>query len=127
MLPFALLSVASNGDFGTFSPEFLGQRWPAYDDFVLGNVHRSGFLESLDGDAFARLWRDVQAGVEACARDCAHFDYCGGGAPVNKLYEHGDLGATETLYCRSMIQRPFEAVLRRLERESVPCREVATP
>lgn len=127
VLPLALLSVASNGDFATFSPEFLGQRWPAYDDFVLGNVHRSGFLESLGGDVFARLWGGVRAGVEACARGCAHFDYCGGGAPVNKLYEHGDLGATETLYCRSMIQRPFEAVLRRLEREPVPSREVATP
>jgi|WetSurMetagenome_2_1015567.scaffolds.fasta_scaffold01359_3 uncharacterized protein len=127
VLPLALLSVASNGDFSTFSPELLGQPWPAYDDFVLGNVHRGGFLESLGGDAFARLWRDVRAGVDACARTCAHFDYCGGGAPVNKLYEHGDLGATETLYCRSMIQRPFEVVLRRLERELAPQLEVATP
>jgi len=117
VLPWALLTVAHDGDFSTFSPEFLGQRWPAYADFVLGNVHRGGFLDSMASDAFGRLWRDIHAGVQACARHCAHFAYCGGGSPVNKLYERGSLAATETLYCRTMVQRPFHAVLQRLEHE----------
>jgi uncharacterized protein len=59
----------------------------------------------------------VSAGVAACARDCAHFEFCGGGAPANKLYECGDLAATETLHCRSMVKRPFDAVLRQAELE----------
>jgi len=117
VLPLALVSVAANGDFSTFSPEFLGQASAAYAGFVLGNVHRGGYLQSLHGDAFARLWPDIWRGVEACARACPYFAHCGGGSPVNKLYERGDLAATETLYCRSMLKRPFEVVLQRLEAE----------
>lgn len=117
VMPFALLSVAANGDFSTFSPEFLGQRWAAYGDFVLGNVHRAGYLAAADGPVFRRLWQDIRHGVEACATACPHFGFCGGGTPVNKLYELGALGGTETLFCRTMVQRPFDAVLERFERE----------
>jgi uncharacterized protein len=113
VLPLALVTVAVNGDFGTFSPEFVGQR----EDFTIGNVHEVGYRDSLRGEPFLRLWRGVQAGVRACERTCAQFAYCGGGSPVNKLYENGRLDSTETLYCRTMIQRPFEAVLQRLEAE----------
>ena len=116
-MPLALITLRANGDFGTFSPELAGQHWPAYDDFVLGNVHRGGYLQALATPAFARLWAGVLAGVQACAAGCAHFEQCGGGAPANKLYEHGHLGGTETLYCRSMLKRPFDAVLRRAEQE----------
>lgn len=116
-MPLALVSVAHDGDFGTFSPELLGQPWPAYANFVLGNVHRGGYVAALETPAFAKLWRGVSAGVAACARDCAHFEFCGGGAPANKLYECGDLAATETLHCRSMVKRPFDAVLRQAELE----------
>lgn len=114
--PFALLSVAHNGDFSTFSPELLGQHAPGYDDFVIGNVARSGYLDAAAASpAFARLWHAVREGVRACERGCAHFAYCGGGAPANKFYENGDIASAETLYCRSMVKRPFDAVLARLE------------
>jgi uncharacterized protein len=117
VLPFALLSVAVNGDFSSFSPEFLGQAWPGHGHFMLGNVHEGGYIASLQTAAFDRLWRGIRRGVEACAAGCAHFAFCGGGSPVNKLFERGDLAATETLYCRAMVQRPFHAVLQRLEHE----------
>ena len=35
--PFALLNVDCFGNVSTVSPELLGQKNPAYDDFVLGN------------------------------------------------------------------------------------------
>ena len=116
-LPLAIVTVAWNGDFGTFSPELLGQRAPAFGDFVLGNVARDGYLEALAGERAQRLWHEVAAGVEACRARCAYFDLCGGGAPANKWYENGSLASTETLYCRSMVQRPVEVVLRRLEQD----------
>lgn len=109
--PLALVTVNVDGDFGSFSPELPGQAWPAYGNFVLGNVHHGGYRQALQGPAFARLWADVRRGVQACATNCAYFEQCGGGAPANKLYEHGHLHGTETLYCRSMLQRPFDAVL----------------
>jgi uncharacterized protein len=117
VMPLALISVSWNGDFGTFSPELLGQHSAAFEDFVLGNVTDTGYVDALQSPAMRRLWPAVAAGIEACERQCAYFAYCGGGAPANKWFENADLASTETLYCRSMIQRPFDVVLGRLERE----------
>ena len=117
-MPFALVTVACNGDFTTFSPELLGQHSTEFGDFVLGNVARGGYLASTESTTFARLWREITRGTRACERNCSHFGYCGGGAPANKLYENGDLASTETLYCRTMLKRPFDTVLARLERDS---------
>ena len=114
-LPFALLTVACNGDFATYSPELLGQRAPAYGDFILGNVARAGYLASTASPAFARLWHEIARGTQACERGCSHFGFCGGGAPANKFYENGDLASAETLYCRTTVKHPFDAVLARLE------------
>ena len=117
VMPLALISVAWNGDFGTFSPELLGQRSLEFSDFVLGNVADGGYVDGLQSAAMQRLWPAVAAGVEACERRCAYFAFCGGGAPANKWFENADFSSTETLYCRSMLQRPFDTVLSRLEHE----------
>jgi uncharacterized protein len=115
VVPFSIVTVGWNGDFSCFSPEFLGQRNARYDDFVLGNVARGGYLEATTGGTFRRLWSDLRRGIAACEASCAYFRCCGGGAPVNKLHENGSLDSTETLYCRTMIQRPLETVLKSLE------------
>ncbi len=116
VLPFALLNVAWNGDFGTFSPELLGQATVGHGGgFTIGNVHRTGLFEAARGPAFARLWQPIRAGVELCRESCAHHFVCGGGSPVNKLYECGSLAAGETLYCRTMVKRPFDIALESLE------------
>jgi uncharacterized protein len=115
VLPWALVNVAWNGDFGTFSPELLGQPSAGFGHFVLGNVADGGYVQSMSDPRFRRLWQSVAAGVQACERECAYFPHCGGGAPVNKLYENGDIASTLTLYCRSMMQRPFDVVLEHLE------------
>ena len=118
VLPFALVTVAHNGDFTTFSPELLGQPNAAFGDFILGNVERESYLAATRSPRFARLWQAIMQGTRACAQTCRHFGFCGGGAPANKLYENGDLASTETLYCRTMVKRPFDAVLRRLEHDA---------
>jgi len=117
VVPFALLTVAWNGDFSTFSPELLGQPSREFGDFILGNVERDGFVAAAQSKRFARLWKAIVLGTQSCRRTCAHFDYCGGGAPANKLFENGELASAETLYCRTMVKRPLDAVLRRLERD----------
>ncbi|HLL19372.1 MAG TPA: hypothetical protein VK439_11365, partial [Rubrivivax sp.] len=115
VMPMALVTVLHNGDFGSFSPELVGQPSAAYSNFVLGNVHCGGYLQALQGEPFARLWQDIQRGIQACEQGCDYFAHCGGGAPANKLYENGDLGSMETLHCRSMVQRPFDLVLQHAE------------
>ncbi len=132
VMPGAIVSVAWNGDFSTFSPELLGQPNAAYEDFVLGNVERQGFAEAFGAPAAQRLWRAIAQGVQACRDRCSHFAYCGGGAPANKLYENGRFDSAETLYCRSMLRRPFDLVLQRLEAETAagprsPRKLTATP
>ena len=117
-VPFALITVAHNGDFSSFSPELLGQPSLDFGNFILGNVATEGFLESARGERFERLWDAIARGTRACERGCAHFGFCGGGAPANKLYENGDLASGETLYCRTMVKRPFDAVLGRLEQRA---------
>jgi len=115
-LPFALVSVSHNGDFCTFSPEFLGQSSREYDDFVLGNVQEKGYFAAASSPVFDRLWRGILQGTLECERSCAHFGFCGGGAPVNKLYENKSLSSGETLYCRTMLKRPFDMTLEWLEK-----------
>lgn len=120
VLPFALVNVAHDGGFGTFSPELLGQHAPAFDDFVFGNVHEGGVLAAATHPAFQRCWQQVLEGIATCERECAHFGFCGGGSPANKYYELGTLAGGETLYCRSMLQRPFDAVLAHAEQALQP-------
>jgi uncharacterized protein len=117
VMPFALLTVAWNGDFSTFSPELLGQPSLEFGNFVLGNVEHVGYFASARSKRFARLWSAIVQGTKACEQSCAYFNFCGGGAPANKLYENSDLASAETLYCRTMFKRPFDAVLERLERD----------
>jgi uncharacterized protein len=114
-VPFELITVGHNGDFGTFSPELLGQASAEFGDFILGNVATGSYLDSSRGHRFKRLWDAVIRGTCECERLCAHYRFCGGGAPANKLYENGDLASSETLYCRTMFKRPFDAVLAHLE------------
>ncbi len=115
VLPFALLNVAHDGRFGTFSPELLGQPSATHGNFLLGNLHDMPLLDALHTPAFDRLWREIRDGVARCRDTCAHYTWCGGGSPVNKLYETGSLAGGETLYCRTMLKRPFDLVLAELE------------
>lgn len=115
VLPFAIINVGWQGDFGSFSPELLGLPSADFGGFMLGNVLQGGYLASTQGERFQRLWAAIRSGTEACRQTCRFFDYCGGGAPVNKLFEHGSLASAETLYCRSMVQRPIEVALAQAE------------
>lgn len=120
VIPFALVSVSHTGDFSTFSPELLGQTSAEFGDFSFGNVSDTGFLASTHSERFRRVWSAIVRGVMACEAGCSHFGFCGGGAPANKLYENGSLDSTETLYCRTMIKRPFDAMLASLEAAQRP-------
>ena len=117
VIPFALITVAWNGDFSTFSPELLGQSSIEFENFVLGNVNRNSYLAGAQSKQFVKMWSAIVEWVKACRQSCALFSYCGGGAPANKLYESGTFAATETLYCRTMVKHPFQTVLTRFEED----------
>jgi uncharacterized protein len=117
--PFAIVSVAADGSFTTWSPELLGLSGEPYGSFTLGNVLRDGFLEVRETDHFRRLNDDIQAGVEACRETCGYFAWCGGGAPANKHAETGTMRSTETLFCRLTRKVVLDVVLEHLEQVAV--------
>jgi uncharacterized protein len=113
--PYVNVSVAWNGDFSTFCPELLGNHFPGYPTFTLGNVHRTGFRSALETTEFRRLWWDIRKGVDACRSGCDYFAVCGGGNPSNKISENGSFSSTETRNCSARIKRTCDFLLEKVE------------
>jgi uncharacterized protein len=113
--PFGIISVDSEGNFSTYSPELLGMSLDRYGDFFFGNVTRDHFADALETSKFRNVLVDIQTGIKRCAETCAYYGYCGGGAPANKYYENGSFASTETLYCRYAVQMPLDIVLHDIE------------
>jgi uncharacterized protein len=100
VIPLRIVNIAHNGDISTFSPELLALQAEQRQRFIFGNVHQCQRLRDiLADDRFNAAYREIRRGVDNCAAVCEYFQYCGGGAPVNKLSEKGSLQATETTYC----------------------------
>jgi uncharacterized protein len=114
--PFAVTSMDWRGNIATFSPELLGLKNAEYDDFILGNVNRETLAEMAQRPVLARMLGDIRAGVALCRERCEYFSVCGGGEPVNKLFENGGFASAETTYCRMTKMRATDLVLDRLER-----------
>ncbi len=113
---FAILSVDYRGNFSTFSPELIGQAEPKYNNFILGNIFTSDFLNPERGDLLRLLSREINQGIRKCKKECDFFSVCGGGAPANKYFENGTFNSSETNYCKYNIKIPAEIVLSYLEK-----------
>ena len=110
-LPLAMLNVDSRGNVSSFSPELLGMKNAPYGDFLLGNITRNSLDDIYRNCLASPLHRDIQAGVQACARSCEYFSVCGGGSPVNKLFENGAFTGTTTSFCTLINQVPIDVIL----------------
>ena len=125
--PLSILSVDRVGRVSTFSPELLGYTNPDYADFILGDIHRDTLEEIHAASLRSPLHAAVQAGVRRCERECGYFSVCGGGAPVNKLFEAGGFDATRTGYCRLTQMVPTDIILGAIDRlEASGHRRLAT-
>ncbi|TCR60556.1 uncharacterized protein EV560_11643 [Bosea sp. BK604] len=113
--PFGFVSVSSRGALYTFSPELAGLKDPVLGDLSIGQLPGDQFADVLKGDCFQRIWRDIQTGVEACRSNCVYFNVCLGGAPSNKLAEHGTFTGTETLHCQLTKQVVADVILADIE------------
>ena len=109
--PFAITSMDWAGNIATFSPELLGLKNAAYDDFIIGNINRDQLTEIAERPVLRKMIADINAGVELCRRRCEYFSVCGGGEPVNKLAENGSFASAETTYCRMTKMRATDLVL----------------
>jgi uncharacterized protein len=102
--PLAMVNVDVDGNFTTFSPEFLGVKDEEYGNFILGNVHTDLIADSIKAPLFQKISRDIAVGLKRCKIECAYFPVCGGGDPSNKYFENHDLMSTETKFCKTSIQ-----------------------
>jgi uncharacterized protein len=116
VVPFGMLNVACNGDVSSFSPELLGLKNAAYDDFIIGNVLTHSLEDMRTSTAMQRMARDIARGVAACRESCEYFSVCGGGAPVNKLAETGSFASDRTRFCELTQMVPIDLILDALER-----------
>jgi uncharacterized protein len=113
--PFGMLNVDCRGNVSTFSPELLGLKRPEYSDFIIGNVHTDSLEDMRNSAALRALTRDIAAGVEVCRR-CEYFSVCGGGAPVNKLFENGSFASGRTSFCDLTQKIPIDLILGAFDR-----------
>lgn len=114
-LPGAIISISATGDVSTFSPELLDWSDDHHGTFVWGNVHRNTWEDVSRNQRFAAVAADIASGVTRCRQECGYFSVCGGGAPSNKLGEHGRFDVTETLDCQLRVQTATEIFLTTLE------------
>ncbi len=116
-MPFVIVTVMRDGAIYTFSPELAGLEHPQLGALCLGHVGSDSLADIVDGQVFQSQWAEISAGIAACARDCAYFPLCRGGAPSNKLGELGTFAGTETMACRLGQQEVAEVVLGRILKE----------
>jgi uncharacterized protein len=109
--PWKVIVVAANGDVTTFSPEFMETKSALHNNFCFGNILEHQFEEIADNIFLKRTSDEIRQGTETCRIGCRYFAICGGGAPVNRMFENGTLISGETSFCRLSIQAPADALL----------------
>jgi len=114
--PFGIVTVACDGSIYTFSPELAGQSDRRFDDFSIGNVSTDSFEHIRANDRLLRMKAEIDLGIERCRNGCAYFDVCGGGAPSNKIAEHGRFDVAETRHCKSTKQALVDSLLSYVDR-----------
>ena len=114
--PLAMLNVDSHGNVSSFSPELLGLKNAAYGDLPAGQHQHpvaGADLPGLPRQRAASRHPGRRRGVRAT---CEYFSVCGGGAPVNKLFENGSFASTRTSYCTLTQIVPTDLILEAYDR-----------
>jgi uncharacterized protein len=115
--PLAIVSIAWNGDIGTFSPELLGTEDPRFGPLSFGNVATHSFADALEHPRLRQIAAEISRGVGRCRKTCPYYGFCRGGAPANKLGETGRFDTTITTFCKLSHMVITEAVLTGLEND----------
>ena len=115
--PFAILSIGTNGDFTTFSPELLSMDGEKYGHFQLGNLLHSSPASATASKRFRDIYEDILAGAALCEATCDYYNLCGGGAPGNKFFENRTFASAETMYCKYNVKIIADVMLAEIEAE----------
>jgi uncharacterized protein len=113
--PLKIITLDTDGNFSTFSPELIGMKDESYVNFNLGNVHTDSYRGMLESEKFTRMFSEIMTGIRLCSETCEYFKMCGGGSPSNKLYENKSFATTETKYCRYTRKIIIDSILEKME------------
>ena len=113
--PFSIISIDTQGNFSTFSPELLAMSSKDYGNFILGNFQQDSLESVCSTKKFQRIYHDIFQGVTQCQNSCDYFSLCGGGAPSNKYWENNTFASTETMACQYNKQIIADIVLQGIE------------
>lgn len=113
--PLCILNVDTNGNFSTFCPELVAASSQKYGNFVMGNILRNGLADLTKNPVFQLVHREIEEGLALCQSTCAYWNYCGGGSPSNKFFEHGRFDVSETTTCRVHRQATIDVLIDYLE------------
>ena len=102
--PFSILTIDTDGNFSTFSPELADVKFEKYKDFVFGNLFSDSFESVLKSDKLNEVYSDIKSGVSKCRDECEYFDVCGATLPAHKLTENGSFESTHTMNCNISIK-----------------------
>lgn len=113
--PLKIITLDTEGNFTTFSPELIGMKDDNYINFNLGNVNTDSFRGILQSEKFTKMFGEIMTGIKLCSETCDYFRMCGGGAPSNKLYENKSFATTETKYCKYSRKIIIDSILDKME------------
>jgi uncharacterized protein len=114
--PLAMLNIDRFGHVSTYSPELLGYKNAEFNDFIIGDIHKSSLRDIYADCLRSKLHAAIDNGVRKCKKECGYYNVCGGGAPVNKLFETGTFETTRTGYCRLTQMVPTDIILDAIDR-----------
>lgn len=107
-----LPTIAWDGQVTLISPELAGFSSDRHGRFSCGSVMRDP-LDALIARGLRAPWvREYRRGLRNCRTSCRYFEFCGGGHPSNRHFEHGRLDTTETAYCRNSKIALMEGMIR---------------
>lgn len=115
--PFSIVSVDTDGNMSTFSPELLSESNRNYN-FIFGNLIYESLDDIIKNGLYLPIQYEIQSGIDLCSISCDYFELCGGGIPSNKFGEHKRFDVTETEYCKTAVQDMATSMFEFIEKEN---------
>lgn len=112
----SILALGSNGDVTTFSPELLGLQHVNWPSFSIARVDESNNSMVIDKHLLSKMKKEIDQGVDNCRNSCMYYSVCGGGRPVNKIFENNRFDSTETRECQLRVKILTQVVVEAMEK-----------
>lgn len=113
--PLRILNIDARGNMSTFCPELVAATSQQYGDFVMGNILNDGLEDLIINPVFQLVQHEIEDGIALCKQTCSYWNFCGGGSPSNKFFEHGRFDVAETITCRIHKQATVDVLVDYLE------------